>query len=271
MCQPAPHMRSSPNFHEKRCGSAAQARVSAAGEGIIAGMSPNLAAAAAHVLVVDDETVLAGLVANYLQRAGFRTSTAFDGDMAVELALAERPDVVVLDLGLPGRDGLEVCREIRRHSDCYIIMLTARNEEIDKLIGLSTGADDYMTKPFSARELVARVKAILRRATPAPEDVVVHRIGDLVLDPGARKLSRGASEVPLTPTEFDVLAELADHRGQALSRHQLLQRVWGYGYAGDSRLVDAVIQRLRTKVEPAPARPTHIQTVRGVGYRLERP
>ncbi|MBB1496032.1 response regulator transcription factor [Propioniciclava sp. MC1595] len=224
-----------------------------------------------HLLLVEDDAGVAKLLALAMRSLGHTVTVAPDGYAGLDALDRETVDVVLLDVMMPGIDGFETARRMRARSQVPIVMLTARSDPVDIVAGLECGADDYVTKPAEPRVLDARVKAILRRATPAPEDVVVHRIGDLVLDPGARKLSRGASEVPLTPTEFDVLAELADHRGQALSRHQLLQRVWGYGYAGDSRLVDAVIQRLRTKVEPAPARPTHIQTVRGVGYRLERP
>lgn len=224
-----------------------------------------------HLLLVEDDAGVAKLLALAMRSLGHTVTVAPDGYAGLDALDKQTVDVVLLDVMMPGIDGFETARRMRARSQVPIVMLTARSDPVDIVAGLECGADDYVTKPAEPRVLDARVKAILRRATPAPEDVVVHRIGDLVLDPGARKLSRGASEVPLTPTEFDVLAELADHRGQALSRHQLLQRVWGYGYAGDSRLVDAVIQRLRTKVEPAPARPTHIQTVRGVGYRLERP
>ena len=224
-----------------------------------------------HLLLVEDDAGVAELLALAMRSLGHTVTVAPDGYAGLDALDRETVDVVLLDVMMPGIDGFETARRMRARSQVPIVMLTARSDPVDIVAGLECGADDYVTKPAEPRVLDARVKAILRRATPAPEDVVVHRIGDLALDPGARKLSRGASEVPLTPTEFDVLAELADHRGQALSRHQLLQRVWGYGYAGDSRLVDAVIQRLRTKVEPAPARPTHIQTVRGVGYRLERP
>lgn len=224
-----------------------------------------------HLLLVEDDAGVAELLALAMRSLGHTVTVAPDGYAGLDALDRETVDVVLLDVMMPGIDGFETARRMRARSQVPIVMLTARSDPVDIVAGLECGADDYVTKPAEPRVLDARVKAILRRATPAPEDVVVHRIGDLVLDPGARKLSRGASEVPLTPTEFDVLTELADHRGQALSRHQLLQRVWGYGYAGDSRLVDAVIQRLRTKVEPAPARPTHIQTVRGVGYRLERP
>ena len=224
-----------------------------------------------HLLLVEDDAGVAELLALAMRSLGHTVTVAPDGYAGLDALDRETVDVVLLDVMMPGIDGFETCRRMRARSQVPIVMLTARSDPVDIVAGLECGADDYVTKPAEPRVLDARVKAILRRATPAPEDVVVHRIGDLVLDPGARKLSRGASEVPLTPTEFDVLAELADHRGQALSRHQLLQRVWGYGYAGDSRLVDAVIQRLRTKVEPAPARPTLIETVRGVGYRLERP
>lgn len=182
-------------------------------------MDPTSDLQAAHVLVVDDETVLAGMVANYLQRAGFRTSVAHDGITAVERALADAPDVVVLDLGLPGKDGLEVCHEIRRHSDCYIIMLTARNEEIDKLIGLSAGADDYMTKPFSARELVARVQVLLRRprADRAVEEPA-RTVGALSIDVSGRRVTVEGTEVELTRTEFDLLQVLAARPRAAFTR-----------------------------------------------------
>ena len=223
---------------------------------------------AAHVLVVDDETVLAGMVSNYLQRAGFRTSVAHDGVRAVQLALAESPDVVVLDLGLPGMDGLAVCEEIRRRSDCYIIMLTARHTETDKLAGLHAGADDYLTKPFSARELVARVQVLLRR--PRPDRVVEEPprvVGALTLDPTARRTSVNSTEVDLTRTEFDLLQELTARPNAAFSRRQLIDAVWGADWVGDEHLVDVHIGHLRRKLA-AVADLRFVDTVRGVGYRL---
>lgn len=235
---------------------------------MITRMSGTPATAPAHVLVVDDETVLAGMVANYLQRAGFRTSVAHDGNRAVELALTEAPDVVVLDLGLPGKDGLQVCREIRRRSDCYILMLTARNEEIDKLMGLSTGADDYMTKPFSARELVARVQVLLRR--PRADRVVEEPprvIGALRLDPVGRRVSVNQEEVELTRTEFDLLEVLSARPKAAFTRRQLVDAVWGAGWVGDEHLVDVHVGHLRRKLA-AVAGVAFVETVRGVGYRM---
>jgi DNA-binding response OmpR family regulator len=226
------------------------------------------APAPAHVLVVDDETVLAGMVANYLERAGFRTTVAHDGNRAVELALAEAPDVVVLDLGLPGKDGLQVCQEIRRHSDCYILMLTARNEEIDKLIGLSTGADDYMTKPFSARELVARVQVLLRR--PRADRVAeqpVRRMGALSLDPVGRRVVVQNTEVDLTRTEFDLLDALSARPRAAFTRRQLVDAVWGPDWVGDDHLVDVHIGHLRRKLASVADLP-FVETIRGVGYRM---
>jgi DNA-binding response OmpR family regulator len=231
-------------------------------------MSPTPAGAAPHVLVVDDETVLAGMVANYLQRAGFRTSVAHDGITAVERALAETPDVVVLDLGLPGMDGLDVCHEIRRHSDCYIIMLTARNEEDALLIGLSAGADDYLTKPFSARELVARVQVLLRR--PRADRVVdepVREIGALLLDPVGRRVAVAGREVDLTRTEFDLLQVLSARPQAAFTRRQLVDAVWGADWVGDEHLVDVHIGHLRRKLMEV-ADLAFVDTVRGVGYRM---
>ena len=231
-------------------------------------MSPNQADALPHVLVVDDETVLAGMVANYLQRAGFRTSVANDGISAVESARADAPDVVVLDLGLPGMDGLEVCHEIRRHSDCYIIMLTARNEEADKLIGLSAGADDYMTKPFSARELVARVQVLLRR--PRADRVVdepVRQVGALRLDPSGRRIAVNGTDVDLTRTEFDLLQVLSARPNVAFTRRQLVDAVWGDDWVGDEHLVDVHIGHVRRKLGDVAAL-AFVDTVRGVGYRM---
>jgi len=231
-------------------------------------MSPGPVDAAPHVLVVDDETVLAGMVANYLQRAGFRTTVANDGITAVERALADAPDVVVLDLGLPGMDGLEVCHEIRRDSDCYIIMLTARNEEDALLIGLSAGADDYMTKPFSARELVARVQVLLRR--PRADRVVdepAREIGALRLDPSGRRVAVNGTDVDLTRTEFDLLGVLSARPNTAFTRRQLVDAVWGEDWVGDEHLVDVHVGHLRRKLADV-ADLSFVDTVRGVGYRM---
>lgn len=234
---------------------------------MIAAMSPD-PNAPAHVLVVDDETVLAGMVTNYLQRAGFRTSVAHDGVTTVERALAERPDVVVLDLGLPGKDGLEVCQEIRRSSDCYIIMLTARSEEIDKLIGLAAGADDYLTKPFSARELVARVQVLLRR--PRADRVVEEpprTTGSLRIEPDGRRVAVDAVEVELTRTEFDLLNVLSARPKAAFTRRQLVDAVWGADWVGDEHLVDVHVLHLRRKLARV-SDAVFVEALRGVGYRL---
>ncbi|PKQ31060.1 MAG: DNA-binding response regulator [Actinobacteria bacterium HGW-Actinobacteria-2] len=235
----------------------------------MAPMSQSPAITRPHVLVVDDETVLAGMVANYLQRAGFRTTVAHDGPTAVTCALSDdRPDVVVLDLGLPGKDGMEVCHEIRRHSDCYILMLTARNEEIDKLLGLSAGADDYMTKPFSARELVARVKVLLRRPRAEPGTVPAERtIGELTIDPGGRRVTVRGVEIDLTRTEFDLLAVLSARAAVVFSRRELIDAVWSKDWVGDEHLVDVHIAHLRRKLGEA-SEASFVDTVRGVGYRM---
>ncbi len=232
-------------------------------------MVANAGANAPLVLIVEDEVVLAGMVANYLQRAGFRTDVVHDGLVATDRVLADRPDVVVLDLGLPGLDGMEVCHEIRRHSDCYVIMLTARDEEIDKLLGLSAGADDYLTKPFSARELVARVQTLLRRPrTSLRSAQPERRIGQLRVDSEGRRVYAAGVEVELTRTEFDLLDVLSGRPTMAFSRRQLLDTVWGAGdWAGDEHLVDVHIGHLRRKLA-AVTDLAFVDTVRGVGYRL---
>ncbi|MCW5951782.1 MAG: response regulator transcription factor, partial [Propionibacteriaceae bacterium] len=185
--------------------------------------------------------------------------------------LAERSfDVMLLDVMMPGIDGFETARRVRAGSLLPIIMLTARSDPIDIVAGLECGADDYVTKPVEPRVLDARIKAVLRRATPAGQGPALV-FGGLAIDANAMTVTRDGEPLALTPTELRLLLELADHAGQVLSRHQLLQRVWGYGYAGDSRLVDAVVQRLRAKVEPEPSRPALIHTVRGIGYRMDRP
>ena len=232
------------------------------------------ATAAPRVLVVDDEAVLAGTVAAYLDRAGFVTRTVADGPGAVRCTHEFTPDVVVLDLGLPGLDGVEVCRQIRTFSDCYVLMLTARDGEIDTLVGLSVGADDYMTKPFSPRELVARVQVLLRRPRggpgPVPEEPV-RRFGPLRIDPAARSVDLDGGPVELTRTEFDVLAVLSARPRLAFERRRLIEEVWGPEWVGDEHLVDVHVGHIRRKLGDDPASPRFIRTVRGVGYRMGTP
>ena len=224
-----------------------------------------------RVLVVDDEEPLARLVAQYLTRDGFEVALAFDGLDAVKSARKTPPDVVVLDLGLPGLDGVEVCRQLRTFTDCYVLMLTARTDEVDTLIGLSVGADDYMTKPFSPRELVARVRVLLRRprlpALGEGEDRVL-RFGRLELDVGGRELRVDGELVELTRTEFDVLAALAANPRLVFSRRQLIDAVWGEMWVGDEHLVDVHIGHVRRKLRDSPHDPSFVRTVRGVGYRM---
>ncbi|MGO4958212.1 response regulator [Luteococcus sp. Sow4_B9] len=222
-----------------------------------------------RALVVDDEPVLAGTVANYLERAGLQTRTVADGLEAVRVAREWQPDVVVLDLGLPGLDGIEVCRQIRTFSDCYVLMLTARSDEVDVLVGLSVGADDYMTKPFSVRELTARVQVMLRRPRTTSSPSTPHRaFGLLRIDPDAREVLVNQDPVDLTPTEFDLLDALSAQPRRAFSRLQLIQEVWGANWSGDEHLVDVHIARLRKKLGDDPAQPRYVLTVRGVGYRM---
>ena len=224
-----------------------------------------------RALVVDDEEHLARLVADYLAREGFTTQVAVDGEHALELARAASPDVVILDLMLPGIDGVEVCRRLRTFTDAYVIMLTARAEEVDKLIGLAVGADDYLTKPFSPRELVARVQAMLRRprgAQPADSEAPVRRFGDLAIDPAAREVSVGGQPVELTRLEFDLLDTLSARPRLAFSRGQLVDRVWGDTWFGDEHIVDVHIVRLRRKLGDDSSHPRYVRTVRGVGYRM---
>jgi DNA-binding response OmpR family regulator len=214
------------------------------------------------ILVVDDEPPMVELVRGYLAREGWDVLTAADGNEALEIARSEHPDVVVLDLMLPGVDGLEVCRQIRTFSDAYVVMLTAKSEEVDKLIGLAVGADDYMTKPFSPRELVARIRAILRRARS-----VAPAAPGLEVDPATRIARVDGTAVNLTRTEFDILAALAREPGVVVDRPALLASVWGPGYS-DDHLVDVHVANLRRKLGDDPERPRFVETVRGVGYRL---
>jgi DNA-binding response OmpR family regulator len=230
------------------------------------------APAPVRALVVDDEPPLVRLVTSYLERDGFQVRAAGDGQQAVELARTFQPEVIVLDLMLPGVDGIEACRRIRTFSDAYIVMLTARAEEVDKLVGLGVGADDYLTKPFSPRELVARIRAMLRRTRgAAPGEAAagpVRRLGDLVVDPAAREVHLRGRPVELTRLEFDLLEALSERPRVVLSRQQLLERVWDADWYGDDHLVDVHIANLRRKLGDDPRAPRHIVTVRGVGYRM---
>jgi DNA-binding response OmpR family regulator len=237
-----------------------------------------LMAVAATILVVDDEERLRELLRGYLVQAGFAVLLAADGVQALELARAHRPDLVVLDLMLPGTDGIEVCRRLRTFSDAYVVMLTARAEEIDRVIGLEVGADDYVTKPFSPRELVARVRAMLRRprggerhgGLPAPPgEPDAQAIGPLRIDDVRHEVTLDGHPLALTATEYGLLATLAAHPGRAFTRAQLLEQVWGTDYFGDDHVVDVHIANLRRKLGEEPGQPRLIETVRGVGYRLK--
>ncbi|HVM17824.1 MAG TPA: response regulator transcription factor [Gaiellaceae bacterium] len=218
------------------------------------------------VLVVEDEPSIASFVSLYLKNAGYTVKTAASGAEAVQQLAAGDTSLIILDLMLPDVDGVELCRRVRQRSDVPILMLTARDEDVDKIIGLEVGADDYMTKPFNPRELVARVKSILRRAAPERKEVESAQLrhGDLVIDAGRREVRVGDTEVQLAPKEFDLLWELLDHRGLVLTRDQLLERVWGYTFAGDTRTVDVHVRQLRRKLGDA----SPIVTVWGVGYKV---
>jgi DNA-binding response OmpR family regulator len=220
------------------------------------------------ILVVDDERKIAHLVRDYLENAGFRVVVAYDGKMAMAQFRYEQPDLVVLDLNLPGMDGIDVARAIRQERNTPIIMLTARVEETDRIVGLELGADDYVTKPFSPRELVARVRAVLRRAgeTEAPSPLL--RIRDLVIDVEKRTVARDGDAIDLTTTEFDLLTVLARQPGRVFSRMELLDRVQGTAFEGYERTIDVHIKNLRKKLEPDPRHPTYILTVYGAGYRF---
>ncbi|MFJ2957624.1 response regulator transcription factor [Streptomyces sp. NPDC087270] len=221
-----------------------------------------------RVLVVDDDPTVAEVVASYLDRAGFAVERVADGPSAVARAAAIRPDLVVLDLMLPGMDGLEVCRRLREPGPLPVVMLTARGDEDDRILGLEVGADDYVTKPFSPRELVLRVESVLRRAGSPPAAGPWLRAGSLALDPAARRALRQGEELALTIREFDLLAFFLRHPGRVLGREELMRRVWGWEF-GDLSTVTVHVRRLREKVEDDPARPRLISTVWGVGYRFD--
>jgi two-component system alkaline phosphatase synthesis response regulator PhoP len=218
------------------------------------------------ILIVEDESSIASFVALYLKNAGYTVRTVGKGAEALDQVSSDPPSLTILDLMLPDIDGIEVCRRIRKTSDVPILMLTARDEDVDKIIGLEVGADDYMTKPFNPRELVARVKSILRRSTPERRQAesAVIRHGDLTVDAGRREVRVVEEEIQLAPKEFDLLWELLDHRGLVLTRDQLLERVWGYTFAGDTRTVDVHVRQLRRKLGDA----SPIVTVWGVGYKV---
>ena len=220
------------------------------------------------VLVVDDEPIVREVVVRYLEREGYRTLEAGDGVLARELVERERPNLVVLDLMLPGMDGLSLCRWIRSRSDLPVIMLTARGEEADRIVGLELGADDYVTKPFSPRELAARVRTVLRRAAPPVLAEARLSFGDLEIDAATREVTRAGQPVRLTAREFDLLWFLASHPRRVFSRSQLMERVWGYEAALDTGTVTVHVRRLREKIEDDPARPRRLETVWGVGYRF---
>ena len=231
------------------------------------------------VLIVEDELTLLETLEYNLTRQGYAVCTAADGPTALEMARQESPDAIVLDIMLPGLDGLEVCRILRQEMSVPILMLTARDDEVDRVVGLEVGADDYLTKPFSMRELLARVKALLRRVRLDREELAAESegagterlaSGDLTIDLARREALREGEPLRLKPKEYDLLVFLVRNRGIVLSRDLILERVWGWDYTGGSRTVDVHVRWLREKIEPDPANPTRIVTVRGVGYRFER-
>jgi len=222
-----------------------------------------------RVLVVEDDASIREVVQLGLERAGFRVATTSDGRDGLMRAKNEPYDAVVLDVMLPSLDGFEVCRELRKTSRIPVIMLTARTDTTDVVVGLELGADDYVTKPFELSELVARLRAVLRRSSGEPEEPAV-TIADIEIDPTGYVARRGGDELDLTATEFRLLLELARNAGRVMTREVLLSKVWNYDYLGDSRLVDVAVQRLRGKIEQDPANPILIRTVRGVGYRVDR-
>ena len=226
------------------------------------------------ILVVDDEQTVRESVGETLEAEGFRVTLAADGREALERFRADRPDLILLDIMLPELSGVEVCRIIRAEADVPIIMLTAKGGEVDKVVGLELGADDYVTKPFSLRELTARVRAVFRRSdlrTVSERPAPVVDLGTVQVDLAGHRILRDGVEIPIKPRVFEVLAFLLRHPGQVFSREQLLERVWGYDYAGETRTVDVHVHWARTAIEVDPANPVLLQTVRGVGYVLRRP
>jgi len=224
---------------------------------------------ALRILVIDDDTALAEMIGLVLEADGFAVDLCEDGARALEVFRDVRPDLVLLDLMLPGLDGIEVCRLIRAESDVPIIMLTAKSDTPDVVEGLEAGADDYVAKPFKPQELVARIKTRLRRVEVAPSELL--QIGDVTIDVAGHEVRRGSEVIPLTPLEFDLLVALARKPRQVFSRETLLEQVWGYRHAADTRLVNVHVQRLRAKIEKDPDRPEVVVTVRGVGYRAGAP
>ena len=220
------------------------------------------------ILVVDDEPKIVKLARDYLEKGNFRVVTASEGTTALAIARQEKPDLIVLDLNLPGMDGLEVCKAVRCESDVPIIMLTARVDETDRLIGLELGADDYITKPFSPRELVARVKVVLRRVRGGVHQPGLIAAGDLEIDVNGHRVQRGGKQIELSRTEFNLLVTLAQHSGQTFTRAQLLNRLHGYAQTGYDRSIDAHIKNLRRKLEINPSEPRYVLTVYGVGYKF---
>jgi DNA-binding response OmpR family regulator len=220
------------------------------------------------VLVVEDEIEIARVVRDYLRNAGFEVIVVGDGGSAVASVRSAKPDLLVLDLGLPGRDGLDVAREIRRWSDTPIVMLTARGDETDRIVGLEIGADDYVVKPFSPKELVARVRAVLRRTRTAARGDEIVRAGDVEIDTAKMRVSVGGKQVDLTPTEFQLLATLAREPGRVFTRSQLLDAVHGVAIESYERAIDAHVKNIRRKIEPTPGSPRYVVTVHGVGYRF---
>src|SRR5438132_2353056 len=224
-----------------------------------------------RVLVVDDEPKIVQLARDYLEHAGFSVQVAYDGRAALSVFRSSRPDLVVLDLGLPEIDGLDVTRAVRGESAVPIVMLTGRSEESDKLVGLELGADDYLTKPFSPKELVARVRAVLRRTERPPAKAELITAGDLVLDVPRLKTTVAGRAVELTPTEFQLLAALAAEPGRVFTRAQLLETIRGVAFESYERAIDAHVKNIRRKIEPLPASPRYLETVYGVGYRFAEP
>ncbi len=225
---------------------------------------------AQKILIAEDDRTLQDVLRFNFNKEGYSLAQAYGGQQALEMARREHPDLIILDIMLPEMNGLEVLRVLRREMNCPVIMLTAKSDEVDKVVGLEIGADDYVTKPFSMKELMARVRAQLRRgATVAASSAQAIKIADVAIDIARHQVTRNGQSVVLTPKEFELLAFLAQNRGLVLSREQLLEKVWGYDYAGDTRTVDVHVRWLRQKLEADPARPRFLLTVRGTGYRLE--